>query len=98
MHKSFVLGLLIFKQHQTDKLKRCYWMTASLYRKYNVFSSRESAQTEQNHRTMTFVGLPDLHVYFYLTMVIIIQYKYIIVQLYYLSVSSQTPSLSKRSM
>ena len=40
-------------------------MTASLYRKYNAFSNRESAQTEQKHRTMTFVGLPD-HVYFYL--------------------------------
>ena len=72
MHKSFVLSLLIFKP------KRCYWMTASLYRKYNVFStgSHESAQTEQNHKTMTFVGLPD-HVYFYLTMVII-QYWLII--------------------
>ena len=28
-------------------------MTASLYRKYNAFSDRESAQTEQKHRTMT---------------------------------------------
>ena len=34
-------------------------MTASLYRKYNEFSDRESAQTEQKHRTMDFVGLPD---------------------------------------
>ena len=25
-------------------------MTASLYRKYNAFSNRESAQTEQKHR------------------------------------------------
>ena len=36
-------------------------MTASFYRKYNAFSNRDSAQTEQKHR-MTFVGLPD-HVY-----------------------------------
>ena len=34
-------------------------MTASLYRKYNAFSKRESAQTEQKHRTMNFVGLPE---------------------------------------
>ena len=61
VHKSFVLDLLIFKQ---IKPKRCYWMTASLYRKYNAFSDRESAQTEQKHGTMTFVGLPG-HVYFY---------------------------------
>ena len=38
-------------------------MTASLYRKYNAFSDRESAETEQEHKTMNFVGLPD-HVYF----------------------------------
>ena len=38
------------------KSKRCYWMTASLYRKYNTFSGRES---EQQHRTMTFVELPN---------------------------------------
>ena len=30
------------------KSERCYWMTASLYRKYNTFSDRE-----QQHRTMT---------------------------------------------
>ena len=41
-------------------------MTASLYRKYNAFSNRESAQTEQKHRTRTFVGLLEhVHVYFY---------------------------------
>ena len=40
-------------------------MTASLHRKYNAFSNRESAQTEQKHRTMTFVGLPD-PVYYYI--------------------------------
>ena len=33
--------------------ERCYWMTASLYRKYNTFSDRESEQ----HRTMTFAEL-----------------------------------------
>ena len=37
-------------------------MTASFYRKYNAFSNRESAQTEQKYRTMTFVGLTG-HVY-----------------------------------
>ena len=31
-------------------------MTASLYRKYNTFSDRES---EQQHRTMTFAELPN---------------------------------------
>ena len=31
-------------------------MTASLYRKYNTFSDRES---EQQHRTMTFAKLPN---------------------------------------
>ena len=36
--------------------ERCYWMTASLYRKYNTFSDRES---EQKHRTMTFAELPN---------------------------------------
>ena len=61
VHKSFVIGLLIFKQ---IKPKRCYWMTASLNRKYNAFSNRESAQTEQKHMNNSFVGLPD-HVYFY---------------------------------
>ena len=30
------------------KSERCYWMTASIYRKYNRFSDRES---EQQHRT-----------------------------------------------
>ena len=40
-------------------------MTASLYRKYDdAFSDRESAQNEQKHRKITFVGLPD-HGYFY---------------------------------
>ena len=38
------------------KSKRCYWMTASLYRKYNTFSDRES---EQQHRIMTFAELPN---------------------------------------
>ena len=38
------------------KSERCYWMTASLYRKYNAFSDRES---EQQHRTMTFTELPN---------------------------------------
>ena len=32
------------------KSERCCWMTASLYRKYNTFSDRES---EQQHRKMT---------------------------------------------
>ena len=38
------------------KSERCYWMTASLYSKYNTFSDRES---EQQHRTMTFAELPN---------------------------------------
>ena len=38
------------------KSERCYWMTASLYRKYNTFSDRES---EQQHRTMTIAELPN---------------------------------------
>ena len=38
-------------------------MTASLYRKYNAFSNRESAQTEQKQRTMPFVGLPAMYIY-----------------------------------
>ena len=38
------------------KSERCYWITTSLYRKYNTFSDRES---EQEHRTMTFVELPN---------------------------------------
>ena len=38
------------------KSERYYWMTASLYRKYNTFSDRES---EQQHRTMTLVELPN---------------------------------------
>ena len=38
------------------KSERCYWMTASLYRKYNTFSDRKS---EQQHRTMTFAELPN---------------------------------------
>ena len=29
------------------KFERCYWMTASLYRKYNTFSDRESKQQQQ---------------------------------------------------
>ena len=37
------------------KSKHCYWMTASLYRKYNTFSNRENDQ----HRTMTFAELPN---------------------------------------
>ena len=36
--------------------ERSYWMTASLYRKYNTFSDRES---EQQHRTMTSAVLPN---------------------------------------
>ena len=37
----------------------------SLHRNYyNAFSDCESVQTEQKHRTMTFVRLPD-YVYFY---------------------------------
>ena len=32
--------------------------------KETAFSNRESAQTDQKQRTMTFVGLPD-HVSFY---------------------------------
>ena len=38
------------------KSEHCYWMTTSLYRKYNTFSGRES---EQQHRTMTFAELPN---------------------------------------
>ena len=38
------------------KSERCYWITASLYSKYNTFSDRES---EQQHRTMTFAELPN---------------------------------------
>ena len=38
------------------KSERCYWVTASLYRKYNTFSDRES---EEQHRTMNFVELPN---------------------------------------
>ena len=38
------------------KSERCYWMTASLYRKYNTFSDRDS---EQQHRRMTFGELPN---------------------------------------
>ena len=37
------------------KSKHCYWMTASLYKKYNTFSDRENDQ----HRTMTFAELPN---------------------------------------
>ena len=60
MHKSFVLGLLSHFRF----IEAVYSMSALLYRKYNAFSNRESAQTEQKQRTMTFVRLPD-HVYFY---------------------------------
>ena len=39
------------------KSKRCYWMTASLYRKYNTFS-----ESEQQHSTMTSAeGLLQTH-------------------------------------
>ena len=40
--KSFVFRLLIFKQHGwAIKPKRCYWMIASLYRKYIVFTNTQ---------------------------------------------------------
>ena len=38
------------------KSERCYWMLASLYKKYNTFSDRER---EQQHRTITFAELPN---------------------------------------
>ena len=38
------------------KSERCYWMPASLYRKYNTSSDRGS---EQQHITMTFAELPN---------------------------------------
>ena len=56
------------------KSERCYWMTASLYRKYNTFSDRES---EQQHRTMTFAELPNHPLL--LTLVCLIRYLYIFV-------------------
>ena len=36
-------------------------MTASLYKKYNAFSNRESAQTAQKYKTMTFVGFQTMY-------------------------------------
>ena len=56
------------------KSERCYWMTASLYRKYNTFSDCES---EQQHRTMTFAELPNHPLL--LTLVCLIRYLYIFV-------------------
>ena len=51
-------------------------MTASLYRKYNAFSNRESAQTEQKHRTMTFVGRKaDVRGIFWLYLIVEEVYK-----------------------
>ena len=57
------------------KFKRCYWMTASLYRKYHTFSDHES---EQQHRTMTFVQFPNHPLL--LTMVWLILISFLLVQ------------------
>ena len=48
-----LVGERKFYGHVTMKVslimsERCYWMTASLYRKYNIFSDREN---EHQHRT-----------------------------------------------
>ena len=40
----------------TNSIRTLLLETASLYRKYNTFSDRES---EQQHRTMTFAELPN---------------------------------------
>ena len=49
VHKSFVFRLLIFKQHSwAIKPKRCYWMIASLYQKYIVFTGHKFVQTWTN--------------------------------------------------
>ena len=48
------------------KSERCYWMLASLCKKYNRFSDR--GRGEQQHRTMTFAELPNHPLLLHITM------------------------------